>query len=185
MSLISRMSRSAFCRAMRASSFAFGGNSPTAPASMRPSEPRIDVNGVRSSCETMETNSLLSRSISFRSVMSRTTQPRPAWSRYKMPLIVSSTSNVPPSLRRPRISYGFSDANETWRTTASRDSGATKSFSGRPSTSLGSQPNSRPNALFASMTRSSTMIAIPSLAALDRRRNASSRSRRAWSPEWR
>ena len=51
----------------------FSGISPTAPPASSPSDPRIDVNGVRSSWLTTETNSSFIRSTSWRWVTSRNT----------------------------------------------------------------------------------------------------------------
>ena len=70
MSLTRRTSRSVFSRAIATISRASSGSSPATPASSSPSEPRIEVSGVRSSWPTTDSSSSLIRSISLRSVMS-------------------------------------------------------------------------------------------------------------------
>jgi hypothetical protein len=49
---------------------AMGGKSPATPPQTRPSEPRMEVSGVRSSWLTVETNSLFMRSMRLSSVTS-------------------------------------------------------------------------------------------------------------------
>ncbi len=71
MSLSRRTNRSQLSRAMRRSCTAFGGSWPAVPLSNRPSDPRIAVSGVRSSWETVDTNSLFIRSSRFQPLMSR------------------------------------------------------------------------------------------------------------------
>ena len=70
MSLISRTSRSLFSSAIRSIRSAFSGESSSTPPASRPSAPRIDVSGVRSSWLTTEMNSSLTRSASRCSVTS-------------------------------------------------------------------------------------------------------------------
>ena len=73
-----RTSRSVFCaRDVAPARRACSGSSPSMPPASSPSEPRMEVSGVRSSWLTMETNSSFIRSTSRRSVTSRkvTTAP--------------------------------------------------------------------------------------------------------------
>ncbi len=62
MSLISSVRRSQLFKAMLTRPAARSGSLPATPADTRPSEPRIEVSGVRSSCETVATNSFFMRS---------------------------------------------------------------------------------------------------------------------------
>lgn len=66
-----RIRRSVLLRAIFTNSAAFGASPPKTPPSSSPSEPRMDVNGVRSSWLTVETNSFFILSSRRRSVMSR------------------------------------------------------------------------------------------------------------------
>ena len=70
MSLIRRTSRSVFSTAISTIRWPFSGSGPSTPDSSSPSEPRIEVSGVRSSWLTIEVNSSFARSTSRRSVMS-------------------------------------------------------------------------------------------------------------------
>ena len=67
MSLISRTRRSVFCTAIWIIRCARSGSGPSTPLSSSPSEPRIDVSGVRSSWLTTDVNSSLTCSSSRRS----------------------------------------------------------------------------------------------------------------------
>ncbi|MCR5873845.1 hypothetical protein LRS10_06430 [Phenylobacterium sp. J426] len=73
MSLISRTSRRLLLSAMPISRPARSGSSPATPPASSPSEPAIEVSGVRSSWLTVETNSALACSARRRSVQSRIT----------------------------------------------------------------------------------------------------------------
>jgi hypothetical protein len=77
MSLMSRMSRSVLLTATSTMRVARSVIGPSKPAARRPSDPRMLVSGVRSSCETTEMNSSFMRSTLRCSVMSRklTTAP--------------------------------------------------------------------------------------------------------------
>ncbi len=100
MSLISRVSRSVLSRAMLAIDCARGVRSPRVPPASRPSDPRIEVSGVRSSWLTTERNSFFIRSTSRRCVTSRktTTAPRTT-SSSRIGLAVISTGKLSPSVR--------------------------------------------------------------------------------------
>ena len=101
MSLISRVSRSLLCRAMSTIRPAAGVSDPSAPPASRPSEPRIAVNGVRSSWLTIDTNSLFIRSTSCRWVTSRNTTTAPMASPSTISgEAVTSTGIGRPSARR-------------------------------------------------------------------------------------
>ena len=71
MSLTRRTRRSQLLVAISSRDFALGGTSPAAPPSTRPSEPRTEVSGVRSSCDTVEMNSFFIVSTFLRSETSR------------------------------------------------------------------------------------------------------------------
>ena len=68
-----RTRRSEFSFAMSIRRDAFAGSSSATPAASRPSEPEIEVSGVRSSWLTVDTKPDLRRSTSSRAEMSRTT----------------------------------------------------------------------------------------------------------------
>ncbi len=97
MSLISRISRSVFCIAIRRRSCPFGGTSPTFPPSISPSAPRMEVSGVRSSWLTVETKSRLSWSSSFSFTMSSCS------CRSRCSMLVASCSKVAASTAVSRL----------------------------------------------------------------------------------
>ncbi len=101
MSLIRRTRRSVFSTAIWVIRCARSGSGPRTPLSSRPSEPRIEVSGVRSSWLTTDVNSFLVRSIMRRSVTSRktTTAPRMHPS-CTIGVLVYSTGKDVPSLRQ-------------------------------------------------------------------------------------
>ena len=95
------MRRTTLRSATETISRASGVSGPSTPPERRPSEPRIEVSGVRSSWLTVETNSRLSRSTSCRCVTSTTL---PATRRPRGPSnwkSDSSNGKTDPSLRRP------------------------------------------------------------------------------------
>ncbi len=101
MSLISRVSRSVLSSAMLAMDWARGVRSPSVPPASSPSEPRIEVSGVRSSWLTTERNSFFIRSTSRRWVTSRKTTTAPRTTSSSMiGLAVISTGKVSPSVLR-------------------------------------------------------------------------------------
>ena len=71
MSLIRRTSRSQLLDAISTSARAFSGSSPATPPAISPSEPRIEVSGVRSSWLTTDTKSFFICAIRFSSSTSR------------------------------------------------------------------------------------------------------------------
>ena len=100
MSLMSRISRSQLRSAIVITRSACVGAVSTSVPSM-PSEPRIEVSGVRSSWLTMERNSSFIRSTSRRCVTSRNTTTAPVMrSSLSTGVAVSSTGKVLPSVRR-------------------------------------------------------------------------------------
>ena len=134
MSLISRTSRSVLETAMSSMRLPWSSSSPNTPPAIRPSEPRIEVSGVRSSWPTTETNSSFMRSISRRSVMSLkvTTMPLVSPLSSWIGVLLNSTGNVVPSLRRKCSSPTASPCPE-------RNSPSTmRSKRTRPSSSEGS-----------------------------------------------
>ncbi len=94
---MSRVSRSVLCTATRTSEAALSGSSPTRPPASSPSEPRIEVSGVRSSWLTTERNSSFMRSTSRRWVTSRktTTAPRTSASSSRGAAVISTGNEVP------------------------------------------------------------------------------------------
>ena len=100
MSLISRVSRSLLSTAIETIRSACGVSATSAPLRESPSEPRIEVSGVRSSWLTTETNSFFIRSTSWRWVTSRNTTTAPVIRSSSISgLAVISTGNDVPSAR--------------------------------------------------------------------------------------
>ena len=81
MSLMRRMRRSVLVRAMRSRFWDLESTVPMTPAERRPSDPRMLVSGVRSSCETVEMNSSLMVSSSDRRVSRESESAAPRWLR--------------------------------------------------------------------------------------------------------
>ena len=101
MSLIRRTSRSVFSTAISIIRWPFSGSAPSTPDSSRPSEPRIEVSGVRSSWLTTEVNSSLARSSSRRSEMFLKTTTAPVTlPSSTIGVDVYSTGKLVPSLRQ-------------------------------------------------------------------------------------
>ena len=104
-----RIRRSQLWLAMWISLATSGGRSPAMPASSSDSEAWIEVSGVRSSCETVDTNSLFMRSTFLRSEMScrkmlkKASAPSPASA-----TVVSTVNSAPwrlTTIRSRRRSY--------------------------------------------------------------------------------
>ncbi len=109
MSLISRTRRSVLLTAISSMRCPFSAIGPSKPLLRRPSAPRMDVNGVRSSWLTVDTNSPFRRSMARRSVTSRnvTTAPRLFPSSSRIAVAEYSTGKLVPSGRQ-----------KVWSTTA-------------------------------------------------------------------
>ena len=99
MSLINRINRSAFSRAMRMRSNPLGLMGPATPASNSPNAPRTDVSGVRSSCDTVDTNSLFMRFTCRSCVTSRIVDSRAGTPSHSTGRTDTSPSNRVPSFR--------------------------------------------------------------------------------------
>ncbi len=108
MSLMSRTRRSVFCTAISTMRRPFSGSSPSTPDSNSPSEPRIDVSGVRSSWLTTEVNSSFARSAARDAVMSCAV-PSFATS---TPFSSRTTSHRACSTRSPPSSWRMRCSNE-------------------------------------------------------------------------
>ena len=104
MSLIKRTSRWLLLWAMARSRLAGSGNGPAAPPASSPSEPAIEVIGVRNSWLTVATNSSFMRSWRLRVVMSRTNTTNMRRSPIGMSAISKLTGNTVLSDRWPSSS---------------------------------------------------------------------------------
>ncbi len=165
MLLMSRMSRSVFLSEMSTRWRWVSSSTRPASESSRWSDPLMEVSGVRSSCETVETNSVFMRSISRSRVTSRRVMVVPTTAPSRSRVGVVSQRRVRRSGRRTSRSPSAGSPACSTAVTRARPPVSSHSTdaasvsisraSGRPVTSCGSTPSRAPPWRFSATTRRS------------------------------